>query len=468
MNLTFLGATESVTGSKHLITTSQNHKVLLDCGLFQGTGKETDGLNRHLGFNPTEIDAVVLSHAHIDHSGNLPYLVQQGFKGKIYCTPGTYELCKILLPDSAHIHENDIIYINKRRRKLGMEELKPLYTIADAEKCLLQFELVSYQKPEKITPDLELLFTQAGHILGSSVCNLTLERNHGKPLTLTYTGDIGRYDDLLMKNPEPFPQAQYIICESTYGNSLHPQRKDASKQLLQCVEKTCIEKRGRLLIPAFSLGRTQEIVYTLNNLFNENKLPKVKIFVDSPLSVSATKVMFEHRYCLNDNVVELMEKDPDPFGFEGLNYIQDIQDSKKLNVFSEPCIIISASGMMDAGRIKHHLKHALPFEKNTVLIAGYCTPESLGGKLLRGDKEVRIFGEPVRVNAEIQPLSSFSAHADYGELLKFLSCQDKKKIKKLFLVHGEKEVKQAFKTTLEEQGYNHVIIPHTKESIKLD
>lgn len=467
MEIKFLGATETVTGSKHLLITTNGKKILLDCGLYQGMGKETDELNRFLKINPLEIESVVLSHAHIDHSGNLPLLVKEGFKGKIYCTEATEAVCKILLLDSAHIHENDVVYVNKRRKKQGLQPFKPLYTVKDAERCLRHFYKVPFDADIMLNDEVKLRFTDAGHILGSAITNLTLLEDSKENIHLTYTGDIGRYDDMLLKDPEIFPQADYIICESTYGNKLHEKRIDAAEALLQFVKRICIEKKGKLVIPAFSLGRTQEIVYTLNNLFNKGRLPKIKIYVDSPLSVSATNVMYEFRKSLNEDVQKIMEKDPDPFGFETLTYITEVEDSKAINENKEPCIIISSSGMMDAGRVKHHLMQCLPNENNGVLVVGYCSPNSLGGKLLRGDKEVKIFGELTKVSAEIQLISSYSAHADYEEMLRFLECQKKEKIKKMFLVHGEDEAKIEWKKTLEANGYENIIIPSKGEVIKL-
>lgn len=467
MEIKFLGATETVTGSKHLINTTAGKKILLDCGLYQGLGKETDQLNRHLRVDPSEIDAVILSHAHIDHSGNLPLLVKQGFTGKIYCTPATEEVCKVLLLDSANIHENDIQYVNKRRKKEGLSALEPLYTVKDAEKCLKHFYPVPFHTDFAVNDEVSIHFTDAGHILGSAVTNITLSDENNKKIKLTYTGDVGRYGDLLMRDPAPFPQADYIICESTYGNRLHEKQEDAGNLLLKYVNETCVKKKGKLVIPAFSLGRTQEIVYHLNRLFNEDKLPKIKIYVDSPLSASATKVMNEHRHCLNSEVQKMLEEDPDPFGFEGLKYITKVEDSKQLNESKEPCIIISSSGMMDAGRVKHHLKQILPHEKNTLLIVGYCSPNSLGAKLMNGESPVRIFGEYTEVKAEVHVITSYSAHADYDELLKFLSCQDKQKVKEVFLVHGENDVKVDFKNILVAKGFERVTIPIKGESVKL-
>lgn len=466
MQIQFFGATETVTGSKHLLTTTKGVKILLDCGLYQGLGKETGDLNIKFGFDPAEIDTVILSHAHIDHSGNLPLLVKQGFLGSIYCTPATLDICEVLLLDSAHIQENDIMYVNKRRAKEGLPLLKPSYTVKDVEKCLRHFKTIPYNSEFQINDEASVTLTNAGHILGSAVVNLKLTEG-SKTTTLTFTGDVGRYSDLLMHDPQPFPQADYLICESTYGNKLHEKVDDAQVRLLNCVKHTCIEKKGKLIIPAFSLGRTQEIVYALDKMKDAGLIPKIKVFVDSPLSTSATNIMRKYSGSLNASVVEHMKTDSDPFGFEGLSYITDKNESMQLNESNEPCIIISASGMMDAGRVKHHLKHTLPYQKNTLLIVGYCPPYSLGGKLLAGQKMVKIFGKEIPVNADVEVISSYSAHADYEELLTFLGCQQKEKIKTLFLVHGEDDSKIGFKKTLMENGFPLVIIPRKTEAFTL-
>lgn len=465
MKIKFLGATETVTGSKHLLITDGGKQILMDCGLYQGMGKETDELNRHLGVNPSSIDAIILSHAHIDHSGNLPLIVKQGFTGKIYCSKATRDVCKILLIDSAHIHETEIAYVNKRRKKEGKELLKPLYTVKDAEKALQYFRPIPMNTDFTLNNEVVVHFTDAGHILGSAVVNLTL-KGKDKVTRFTYTGDVGRYGDLLMKDPAPFPQADYIICESTYGNKLHEKSVRVEDRLFEILTETCVKNKGRLIIPAFSLGRTQEIVYLLNKLFNKGLLPKIKIFVDSPLSSSATEIMREYSGYLNQDVRDTLIKDEDPFGFDGLEYITEQEDSKKINFSKEPCVIISASGMMDAGRIKHHLMHGLPEHNNTLLVVGYCSPQSLGGKILRGDKEVKIFGELIKVNCKVEVVSSLSAHADYEEMLRFLSCQAKEQIKKVFLVHGEDEAKETFSKTLINVGYN-AYIPKKGEEINL-
>ncbi|MFN7692200.1 MAG: MBL fold metallo-hydrolase [Bacteroidota bacterium] len=458
MILSIKGAAKNVTGSKHLITTNKGKKILLDCGLYQNSAKDNEELNRHFGFNPADIDAVILSHAHIDHSGNLPLLVKQGFTGKIYATPATRDLCEIMLLDSAHIHESDIVFINKRRLKAGKSPLKPLYTVKDAGKCMKHFYPIPYNNEFIINEEVSFNFTDAGHILGSAVINLSLQEDN-KTIKLCYTGDIGRPNDLIIKAPEHFPQADYIICESTYGNRLHDDAALAGEKLLQIVRDTCITRKGKLLIPAFSLGRTQEIVYTLDCLKTQGLLPPVKVFVDSPLSMNATEIMRKYSDSFNDTIKHYMEKDDDPFGFNNLVYVQDAEESKALNDYKEPCIIISASGMMEAGRIKHHLHNNIGKENCTLLIVGFVPPNSLGHRLLRGDKQVKIFGEVHDVKINIAAINSYSAHADYNEMIQFLSCQQKQKIKKIFLVHGNEDVMYDFKIKLMEAGFNNIEIP---------
>lgn len=466
MNIQFHGAARTVTGSKHLITTDSGKKILLDCGFFQGRGKDTDFMNRNFNFIPSEIDYLLLSHAHIDHSGNIPNLVKQGFKGKIFCTSATKELCEVMLLDSAHIQESDIMYLNKRRKKNGLEKLSPLYESKDVAVVIEMMIPVAVNKEFKIDDEVTIHFTDSGHILGSVAVHLAI-KTAKKTMNLTFTGDIGRYNDLILKAPQPFRQADYIICESTYGNRLHEHSDNARQKLLDIVIKTCLEKKGKLIIPAFSLGRTQEIVYTLDRYKTEGRLPPINVYVDSPLAVNATNIMRKHSEYYNPGILDYMKSDPDPFSFKNLFYITDVNQSKRLNENKEPCIIISASGMIEAGRIKHHIKNNISDKRNTILIVGYCAPNSIGGKLMAKESNVRIFGEEYEVKADVEIISSFSAHADYKEMMEYLSCQDKTKIKKLFLVHGDYEVQQDFKTMLQKAGYGTIEIPEEKQVFEL-
>lgn len=467
MRLKFIGATEGVTGSRHLILTEKGRQVLLDCGLYQGMGKATDELNRHLGVDPAHISAVVLSHGHIDHCGNLPGLMKQGFTGPVYCTPATLDVCSILLLDSAHIHESDVAFINKRRRRKGEPPIRPLYTVQDAERCLKQFKAIPFNTDHIINDELSFYFSENGHIIGSAAVNITADEG-GKITRLAFTGDIGRYADPLLKPPAVFQQSDYVICESTYGNRLHEPMHDSEAKLLETVRSTCVGNRGKLIIPAFSLGRTQEVLLLLDQLKNQGLLPDIKVFVDSPLSSKATAIVRKHRRSFNTELQAYMEKDPQPFSFDRLTYIEDTEASKALNDLKEPCVIISASGMADAGRVKHHIANAVTSERNTILFTGYCAPNTLGAKLLNGEKSVHIFGDFYYVKARIESILSLSAHADYSEILTFLSCQDKKQVKKIFLVHGENDAKVSLKDKLIAQGYHDISIPLKGESFLLD
>lgn len=456
MEIQFFGAARTVTGSKHLIELASGTRFLLDCGLFQG--KDSQEHNHDFGFDPASLDFVILSHAHIDHSGLIPRLVNKGFIGPIYCTPATRDLCAVMLEDSAHIQENDVKYVNLRRIKRGEAPLKPLYSVADARKAMNQFVSVPYQQSFEISPEVKLLFSDAGHILGSAMVNLTVREGEGWKKIL-FTGDIGRYGGSILKDPEPVEQADIILMEATYGDRLHDDLDLSNASLLRIIRETCVEKKGKLVIPAFSLGRTQELVYALDQLENAGKLPHIPVFVDSPLSINATNIMRAHPECFNERLQEYLKRDSDPFGFNKLYYIQDVQLSKKINESNDPCIIISASGMAEAGRIKHHLANTINHARNTVLLVGYAEPFSLAGKIRSGAREVKIFGEEYRVQADVEVLDSYSAHGDYEEMLRFLTCQHPKKVKKLILVHGEYETQLHFEDRLREVGFDHIVIP---------
>ncbi len=466
MKISFHGAARCVTGSKHLITLSNGKKLLLDCGMFQGMGKETDALNRELGFNPEEVNYMILSHAHIDHSGLIPKLIKDGYKGKIYCTPATRALTAVLLEDSAEIQEDDVKYENKKRKQQGLPYLKPLYTIEDAKNAAGSFAEVDYGKWFEIDEQISFMFTDAGHIIGSACVHLRI-KEQGQLKTLTFSGDVGRYRDVILKSPQTFPQADYILLESTYGNSLHEMNQSTPDQLLHWIEKACLKKKGKLIIPAFSVGRTQEILYDLNQLELERRLPPVDYFVDSPLSVEATQIVKSYPHYFNKRIQKVLETDNDPFGFQGLHYIKTVDESKMLNFRNEPCVIISASGMGDAGRVKHHISNTIENSRNTILFTGYCEPHSLGGRLLSGKKEVGIYGVQHEVHAEIGQIRSMSAHGDYDDLCQWLECQDPQLVKRLFLVHGEYEVQQAFQQRLINKGFTDVDIPEIHHEIGL-
>jgi len=465
MKIAFHGAARTVTGSKHLITLDSGLKILLDCGLFQGMGHVTDQLNEHFGFEPSSITYVVLSHAHIDHCGLLPRLIADGFNGTIFCTPATMDLARILMLDSAKIQMQDSEFSNKHLRP-GEEEELPLYTDQDVIKAVGLMKVIEYGENYQIAEGIKLKFTDAGHILGSAAVHLTLVEN-GNERKLTFSGDIGRYGDLLLKSPEVFDQADYIIMESTYGDSLHRDLEPIERKLLEIINYTCKIKKGKVVIPAFSVGRTQELLYALNGLELKNQLPDVPYFVDSPLSAQATAVLKNHTEVYNKAVKEVLTVDDDIFSFKGLRFIESTEESKALNNDNRPCVIISSSGMAEGGRVKHHIKNIIGNEKNTILMVGYCEPSSLGGKLIAGQKVVEIFREDYEVKAEVNSIKSMSAHGDYEDLLRFLSCQDPLKVKHLFLVHGEYEVQQRFAMRLKEKGFKNISIPSYHENFDI-
>lgn len=467
MRISFHGAARTVTGSKHLVELDNGYRFLLDCGMFQGLGAETLTLNSHFGFSPSQIDCVILSHAHIDHSGLLPRLVKEGFRGPIFCTRATADLCEIMLMDSAYIQEADVRYVNKRKRRQGKLLVEPLYDAGDVKDTLKLLAPVDYNHSVVVHQDVELSFTQNGHILGSAAVNLRIMEN-GLLTRLTFTGDIGRYNSPLTQNPHSFPQADFIICESTYGNRLHETHEDAAQVIMDAIRYTCIEKKGKLIIPAFSLGRIQELVYTINKLDLHGLLPDVKIYVDSPLALNATEISRKYVHEMNADVRDFVESGrDDPFGFDDLVYIRDAEASKMLNYQKEPCIIISSSGMAEAGRVKHHLLHNLEDRQNSVLLVGYAHPMSLAGKLKKGDKKVHIFGDPYQVKADVFHVDAWSAHGDRDEIVRFLSCQDKNQVEGLFLVHGDPEAQDAMKITLQKHGFGNVRIPEKGETFDL-
>lgn len=466
MKISFHGAARTVTGSKHIVHLNSGKKILLDCGLFQGMGKETLPLNQKFGFDPAEITHVIISHAHIDHIGLLPKLVSEGYEGLIYCTGPTEDLAKALLIDSAKIQESDVAFINKRRVQEGRDKIEPLYTEADAYRVFPLFKTLDYNTPLRIDEDIELLYTDTGHLLGSAAVHLKLKED-GKMTRITFSGDIGRYRDVILRSPDVFPQADVIIMESTYGDKLHESAKPIVEELLQYIESTCIQQRGKLIIPAFSVGRTQELLYALNRLELENRLPDLDYFVDSPLSYKATRIIKSHPECFNNDVQRLLRQDEDVFQFKGLNFTESVEESIALNDRREPCVIISASGMAEAGRVKHHIAHNIGDPKSTILIVGYCEPESLGGRLSAGATHVSIFGTHYSVNARVGVIKSMSAHGDYDDMSQWLACQDPREVRKLFLVHGEYDVQQHFKARLIRKGFTDVEIPHIHQVIGL-
>lgn len=466
MKIAFHGAARTVTGSKHLITLSNGKKYLLDCGMFQGMGKETASLNSDFGFDAASVDYLILSHAHIDHCGLIPKLVKDGFHGKIFATPATKDLAAILMEDSAGIQENDLKFVNKRRAAEGLPYLLPLYTTEDALKAVELFETVEYDQWFTIDENVQVIYKDAGHIIGSATVHLKVKEN-GKEIRIAFSADVGRYRDVILRSPAEFPQADYILLESTYGNSLHEQITGTTDLLLEWITKTCLQKKGKLIMPAFSVGRTQEILFALNHLESENRLPNLTYIVDSPLSKEATQVIKSYPQYFNKTIQKLLQSDNDPFNFKGLKFIKTVEESKMLNYSKEPLVIISASGMAEAGRVKHHISNNIENSRNTILFTGYCEPNSLGGRLKLRPKEVNIFGAPHEVHAEIGEIRSMSAHGDYNDLSQWLACQDRKQVKKLFLVHGEYDVQLDFQQWLISKGFADVQIPERHYEIGL-
>jgi metallo-beta-lactamase family protein len=466
MEIQFIGAAHEVTGSKHLITTESGKKILLDCGMFQGKGQETDKMNRNLGFEPREIDHIILSHAHIDHSGLIPYLFTLGFEGSVICTDATRNLCSLMLPDSGFIQEHDNKWYNKKLAKKGLPPIKPIYNSEDAVKAMKLFIGVSIDRKFNIDDNITVKFTNSGHMLGGAVVNLSIREN-GRIKNIAYTGDIGRPYNRIIKPPAPFPQADILITESTYGDRIHDPNHESEYALLDIVKDTCVKKGGKLIIPSFSVGRTQEIVYVLNNWFNQGILPKIDIYVDSPLSVNVTEVFKLHSECYNEDVLEVMKTDSDPFGFEQLHYIKNINESKKLNKTKKPCVIISASGMAEAGRVKHHIANSISDPRNTILIVGYCAPTTLGARLQQGDEKISIFGQEHYIKADIRRLESFSGHGDYTEMANFLECQDKELLQGIYLVHGDISSAEHYKKYLLQKGFKNIEIPAPLDRITI-
>ena len=467
MNITFHGAARTVTGSKHLINLANGKNILLDCGLFQGLGKDTATMNAGFGFDPTTVDYLILSHAHIDHSGLIPKLYKEGFRGVIFSTPATRELSWTLLEDSAEIQRDDTKFINKRRAKMGLPPYEPLYDMEHAAEAMELFQTIPYDEWFTIEKGLEVQFTDAGHIIGSAAVHLRIDEK-GKTTRITFSGDVGRYNDAILRSPAVFDQADYIVLESTYGNKLHNEVFGTVDAIEKWITHTCIEKKGKLIIPAFSVGRTQEILYAMNQLEQENRLPSVPYYVDSPLSREATAVLKNYPTYFNKRIRKVMENDEDPFDFKGLKFIKTVDESKYLNELPQPCVIISASGMADAGRVKHHILNNIENANNTILITGYCEPHSLGARLVRGEAEVKIFGEFYKVKAEVGEIRSMSAHGDYDDLCQFLACQNPEWVKQLFLVHGEYDVQQEFAVRLRRKHFKEVIIPDMHQSFRLD
>ncbi len=469
MKIKFCGAAQEITGSAHLITLDDGYTILLDCGLYQGRAEEMKNFNENWLFDPSKLDCVILSHAHIDHTGRLPKLVKDGFKGPIYCTHATRSLCAIMLLDSAKIQERDAAYDKKKlKEKQNREEYREaLYGRTDVKSTLNQFTGCSYNRWFEIDHSkVQCFFTDAGHILGSASITLKIQEGN-KEIMFGFSGDIGRPARPILRDPVPMPTVDYLICESTYGDRVHTAAPSEKTRFLEIIKRTCIERKGKLLIPAFSIGRTQELVYLLDQLETEGLLPKVPVYVDSPLAVNATTIFGTHPECFDNELNEYLLIDDNPFGFNSLSYIKKRERSKELNTSDEPCIIISSSGMMNAGRVKHHLFHCIEEDRNAILIVGYCSPNTPGGMLRNGVDKIKLFGRWKSVNAKVEVMDSFSAHADKLEMLDFLKGQ-RESVRKLFLVHGTYEKQMKFKQLLNTYGFEDIQIPDLGDEFILD
>lgn len=466
MTIKFCGAAREVTGSCHLVTLDSGFTILLDCGLYQGNSAQMKNFNDEWLFNPATIDCMVLSHAHIDHTGKIPKLVKDGFATTIYSTHATRALSTIMLLDSAGIQERDAEFDNKKLVKKGEKpDAEPLYTTEDVQKAMKMFASYNYDRWFRIHSDVEVLFTDAGHILGSACVTLKITEG-GKTTMLGFTADIGRPHRPILRDPQPMPEVDYLICESTYGDRLHEEAPEETHRFLNIITETCIERQGKVIIPAFSVGRTQEIVYMMNKLVNEGKLPHISVIVDSPLAVDATDIFIEHPECFDDDLHAYMVKDDNPFGFKNLRFIRKVEESKALNSSTEPCVIISSSGMANAGRVKHHLFNNIENPRATILIVGYASPQTPAGQLRDGATHIWLFGENKSVNARVEVMDSFSAHGDYREMIQFIGNQ-KGRLKKMYLVHGDYEVQQMFQKTLNTEGFKNVEIPELGQVVEL-
>ncbi len=464
MRLTFWGAAGTVTGSLHLLE-YDDKRVLLDCGLNQGRRAEAARLNQDFPVPPERIDAVFLSHAHIDHAGLLPKLHREGFRGPVYCTHATRDLSAAMLPDSAHIQEKDADWVNRRERRRGPDRVEPLYAMEDAEAVLEGFVGVDYGEPFSPLPGLEVEYRDAGHILGSASISLSVQER-GRNVRIGFTGDVGRPGRPILRDPQPMPDCDVLICESTYGGRVHEPPDRAKDRLAHVVADTA-RRGGKVIIPAFAVGRTQEIVFRLEQLSTEGRLPPIPVFVDSPLAVDVTEVFRAHPECYDDALREYMRTDPNPFGFARLTYVRNTEDSKKLNGSRIPMVIISASGMCEAGRILHHLRNNIEDPRNTVMIVGYCAPDTLGRRIVDRKREVRIFGESYRLRAQVEVMNSYSAHADEPELVEFVRHLSPERLRKIFLVHGDRPRQESLALALTAAGYEKPEIPSRGERWEL-
>jgi metallo-beta-lactamase family protein len=465
LKITFFGAAQTVTGSMHLLEVNRA-RILLECGLFQGRRQESYDRNRHLPFDARALGAMILSHAHIDHSGNIPNLVASGYRGRISTTSATRDLCSAMLLDSGHIQEGDVEYVNKKRRRQGLAPIEPVYTVEEARASLKSLVSVDYDRPFTVAPGVQATLYDAGHILGSAMIALDMQED-GRSYRLCFTGDLGRVHLPVLRDPEVVPNVDYLLIESTYGNRLHGPIDKAGDALRDAVRET-YDRGGKVIIPAFAVGRTQDIIYDLHKLMQGGRLPPVRVYVDSPLAVNATKVFRLHPECYDQEMTQLLRQREDPFGFYRLQYTRSVEESKALNYLHEPCIIISASGMCEGGRILHHLKNNIGDPRNTVLFVGFQAEDTLGRKLVDGFKTVPIFGEPYEVRAEVRTIDGYSAHADHNELLNYVSrVMANGRLRRVFCVHGDLDACQAMAEGIRGLGVQDVLVPQPGQQVEL-
>ncbi|MCL4504475.1 MAG: MBL fold metallo-hydrolase [Chloroflexi bacterium] len=463
MDLTFWGAAQTVTGSQHLIGVGDQH-VLLDCGLYQGRRDDTYTINQHLPFEAQTLAALVLSHAHIDHSGNIPNLVKSGFEGQIHCTLATADLCHAMLQDSGKIQEEDAYFLNKHRK--GEPPIEPIYTMQDAVAALKQFSGADYHKPIAVLPNVRVTFGDAGHMLGSAW--ELIELNEGdRSARLCFSGDLGRADLPILRDPEAMPEADYLIIESTYGNRLHPSIRDVIPQLRKAMQGA-LRRGGKIVIPSFAVERTQELVYYFNELFDKDELPDVPFYVDSPLAVNVTEVFSRHTECYDAEALDVRRTDHDGniFGFDNLTYIHSVDESKALNDLKGPAVIISASGMAENGRVLHHLRNTIEDPKNLILFVSYQGENTLGRRIRDGARRVHILGDEFKVRAEVRHIDAFSGHADRNDLLDWVKPQARN-LRGVFVVHGEPDSARALADGMRELGVQNVQAPVKGQSVEL-
>jgi metallo-beta-lactamase family protein len=470
MHLEFQGAAGTVTGSMHLVSV-QGKTILLDCGIYHGRRDEAWERNSNFPFNPSSIDAVVLSHAHIDHSGNLPGLVRRGFRGPIYSTHATRSLCAVMLKDSAFIQQRDMEFINKQHHKKGLAPVQPLYDESDVDATVPLFQGVDYGKGSEVTDGITCRFEDAGHILGSASVALTL-REGSSLVRLAFTGDLGRPNLPILRDPVfvGAPEGtDYLICESTYGGRTHAPVAEMEDQLLEALLRA-YDRKGKIIIPAFSVGRTQEIVYLMHKMSVAGKIDQVPVYVDSPLSVNVTAVFREHPECFDDETRAVLSapNNSDPFGFNRLTYVRTLEQSKELNERSGPFVVIAASGMCEAGRVVHHLANSVGNPNNMIMIVGYQAENTLGKKLVMHEPVVNIFGDPHEVRAEVVVMNSFSSHADQNEILAYVGGFDPKAMRSVFLVHGDPDQQEKLSEGFRGKGFSSVRLPVRGEQVELN